>query len=80
MANHDYLRTTRDNGTMQLRMDVLALMIRGGGYGAAFFVGLFVVGYIIVAVSNALPADSKEADDPTPVSFLMIEDPENRST
>ena len=69
--DHDYLRMHRTTGPKQLRADISMLMLKGAAYGAVFFIGLFVVGYLLVAFGNALPSQSKEADDPSPWSFLI---------
>lgn len=70
MSNHDYLRTS-DDPTFRLRADVLSLMLKGAGYAAVF---CLVVGFFIAAtiwIGKALPPESKEAPDPTPLSLVL---------
>jgi|TARA_B110000908_G_scaffold157948_1_gene198570 hypothetical protein len=62
--NHDYLGTSNDT-TFRLRADVLALMLKGMGYAAIFCI---VVGVFLTAtiwIGSLLPAESKEAPDPS---------------
>ena len=67
--NNDYLRTGDSN--FRLRADVLALMLKGAGYAAIFclVVGFFL--WITYAIGLLLPEESKEADDPTPFSYML---------
>lgn len=70
--NHDYLRTT-ENRSFRLRADVLALMIKGAGYAA---IACLMVWFLIAAIQGLgklLPEESRETEDPTPVSFHQIE-------
>ena len=69
--NNDYLRT--GGGDFRLRADVLALMLKGAGYAALFCVVVGFLIWIIYAVGLLLPEESKEADDPTPFSYNLIE-------
>lgn len=70
--NNDYLRTS--NRAFRLRADILSLMLKGAGYAAIFCFVLLILGWIILGISRALPADSKGASDPTPWSYLMPTD------
>ena len=62
--NHDYLGTSADP-KLRLRVDVLALMLKGAGYAAVFclVVGVFLA--VTIWIGKALPAESKEAPDPS---------------
>ncbi|MEM7519509.1 MAG: RC-LH1 core complex protein PufX [Pseudomonadota bacterium] len=62
--NDDYLRTSSTN--FRLTADVTALMLKGAGYAALFCVVTGFLIWSIYAVGLLLPAESKEADDPTP--------------
>ena len=67
--NNDYLRTS--NGTFRLTADVTALMLKGAGYAAIFCVVMLVLAWVSIWVASLLPPESKEAQDPTPLSFLI---------
>ncbi len=69
--NHDYLGTS--DSTFRLRADVLALMLKGAGYAAIFCI---VVGVFLAAtiwIGTLLPAESKEAPDPSLGYMLTVE-------
>ncbi|MEL6607323.1 MAG: RC-LH1 core complex protein PufX [Pseudomonadota bacterium] len=57
--------------TFRLRMDVLGLMLKGAGYAALFVIGVWLFVYVIHLVGKLLPPESKEASDPTPLSFWL---------
>ena len=57
--------------TQRLRYDVLGLMMKGAGYAAAFVLFIWAVIYVIYLVGLLLPPESKEAADPTPLSFYL---------
>lgn len=76
--NHDYLRPS-DDPTFRLRSDVLMLMLRGAGYAAVF---CLIVGFFIgatVGIGKLLPPESKEADDPTPFSYMLTSEKTTRT-
>ncbi|MBM7070032.1 RC-LH1 core complex protein PufX [Actibacterium sp. 188UL27-1] len=55
------------------------LMLQGAGYAAAVFAAVLFLIYGMIAFSWLLPPESKEAPDPTPLSFLIeSEVPANR--
>lgn len=68
--NHDYLGTS-NNSTFRLRADVLALMLKGAGYAALFCVVVGVLLTVTIWIGKALPPESKEAPDPTPLSLVL---------
>ena len=71
--NNDYLRT--GDGDFRLRADVLALMLKGAGYAAiaCLVVGLLI--WVTYGIGQLLPEQSKEAEDPTPFSYILtVED------
>jgi len=71
--NNDYLRTGK--GDFRLRADVTALMLKGAGYAALFCFAVGFLIWVIYAIGQLLPEQSKEADDPTPFSYnLTVED------
>ncbi|MEW9921760.1 RC-LH1 core complex protein PufX [Marimonas sp. MJW-29] len=71
--NNDYLRT--GEGDFRLRADVLALMLKGAGYAALFCVAVGFLLWAIYGIGLLLPEQSKEADDPTPFSYIeTVED------
>lgn len=67
--NADYLRT--GDRSFRLRADVFLLMMKGAGYAALFclVVGIFLG--MTIWIGGKLPAESKEAPDPTPLSFVL---------
>jgi hypothetical protein len=71
--NNDYLRTS--TGNFRLTADVTALMLKGAGYAAIFCVVMLVIAWVAVWFSGLLPPESKEAADPTPLSFLIDQMP-----
>lgn len=70
MSNHDYLRTS-DDPTFRLRADVLSLMLKGAGYAAVFCLVIGVFLAVTIWIGKALPPESKEAPDPTPLSYVV---------
>ena len=70
--NNDFLRT--ETGDFRLRADVMALMLKGGGYAAllCFAVGLCL--WVLYAIGQLLPAESRDTPDPTPYSYHMTVD------
>ncbi len=72
--NHDYLRTSSGN-TFRLRADVLALMLKGAGYAFVFCLAVWFSVYAIFWIGTKLPEESREVEDPTPFSFdLTLQD------
>ncbi len=53
----------------RLRMDVLGLMMKGAGYAALLVVGIWAFIYVIYLIGLALPEESKQAGDPTPIEY-----------
>jgi len=66
----NYLGTKADP-QLRLKSDVLMLQLKGAGYAAVFCIicALAVTG--LWAVGLLLPAESKEADDPTPFTYIL---------
>jgi hypothetical protein len=69
--NHDYLGTS-DN-TFRLRADVLALMLKGAGYAAVFCIVVGVFLAVTIWIGGLLPAESKEAPDPSLGYMFTVE-------
>jgi hypothetical protein len=67
--NADYLRT--GDRSFRLRADVFLLMMKGAGYAALFCIVVGVFLAVTIWIGGLLPAESKEAPDPTPVSFML---------
>ncbi len=57
----NYLRSSR---SFRVTADVTALMLKGAGYAALLCLGILLVAMILLAISAALPEDSKNAADP----------------
>ena len=70
MEDHSYLGMKADP-QLRLKSDVLMLQLKGAGYAAVFCIvcALAVTG--LWAVGLLLPEESKEADDPTPFSYVL---------
>ena len=62
--------------TSRLTADVTLLMLKGAGMAAVFVLAVWFVIAMIALIGKALPEESKQNPDPTPLSFLMIEAPE----
>ena len=69
--DHNYLRP---EGTSRLYGDVLLLQLKGAAYAAVVLLVLLAGYMILLGISALLPPESKEALDPTPTSFLVVED------
>ncbi|MEM6277613.1 MAG: RC-LH1 core complex protein PufX [Pseudomonadota bacterium] len=57
--------------TQRLRYDILGLMMKGAGYAAGLVLAVWAFIYVIYLVGLLLPAESKEAADPTPLGFYL---------
>lgn len=68
---NDYLRTSK--GDFRVTADVTALMLKGAGYAAIFCLVIGLSYAVLIGIGNLLPAESKEALDPTPTSMLIID-------
>jgi len=53
----------------RLFYEIMGLMMKGAGYAAVVVVGVWFFIYAIFLVGKLLPEESKEAADPTPLSF-----------
>ena len=65
------MTTDDDNylgGSRRFRVsaDVTALMLKGAGYAALGCATLLLLAWVLLAISAALPEQSKTAADPTP--------------
>jgi len=52
--------------------DVTLLMLKGAGYACAVVVATWLVVAVIAAVGKALPPESRDAADPTPLSAVTV--------
>ena len=59
------------SNTARLRADILGLMLKGAGYAALLVISIWAFIYAIYLVGLLLPSESKEAADPTPLSFWL---------
>ena len=59
------------DGTFRMRMDILGLMLKGASYAALFVLAIWAFVYVFVIIGWFLPPESKEAVDPTPLSFWL---------
>jgi hypothetical protein len=69
--NHDYLGTSET--TFRLRADVLMLMLKGAGYAAVFCIVVGVFLAVTIWIGTLLPAESKEAPDPSLGAIELIQ-------
>ena len=67
--NHDYLNP--GSGTTRLRADALLLMLKGAGYAFLFCMALWLTFAVLAGIGRMLPEESRETEDPTPVSFMV---------
>ncbi|MEO0485381.1 MAG: RC-LH1 core complex protein PufX [Pseudomonadota bacterium] len=67
--SHDNLLNMTE--TQRLRYDILGLMMKGAAYAALLVVAVWAFVYVIYLVGLLLPPESKEAVDPTPLSFWL---------
>ena len=58
-----------NNKRTRLSFDILGLMMKGAGYAALAVIAVSLVIYLIYVIGLHLPAESREAVDPTPLSF-----------
>jgi hypothetical protein len=68
MQDYDLIQLS---GRARLKADATWLMLKGAGYAAVFVLAICLVVVAIAAVGRSLPAQSREAPDPTPTSFMI---------
>ena len=56
----------------RLTGDVTLLMLKGAGYAAIVVIGLWLTIAVIAFIGRALPEESRQQPDPTPLSSLEI--------
>ncbi|MEM6594324.1 MAG: RC-LH1 core complex protein PufX [Pseudomonadota bacterium] len=76
--NHDYLGGSKDPN-LQLKADVLMLQLKGAGYAAAFCLIALITIYVLYGIGLLLPDEAREADDPTPFSYVLPQDEVTRA-
>ncbi len=76
--NHDYLGAEKDP-MLQLKANVLMLQLKGAGYAAAFCLIAVITIYVIYGIGLLLPEESREADDPTPFSYVLPQEEVTRA-
>ncbi|MCY4336174.1 MAG: RC-LH1 core complex protein PufX [Litoreibacter sp.] len=76
--NHDYLGGTKDPN-LQLKANVLMLQLKGAGYAAAFCLITVITIYVIYGIGLLLPEESREAADPTPLSYVLPQEEVTRA-
>ena len=54
----------------QLAYDITALMLRGAGYACAVVLAIWAFIAILAFIGRALPEESRQQPDPTPLSSL----------
>lgn len=60
-----------DFSRQRILSETVGHMIAGAGIGGAAIVGFGVFVYVLYLIGTLLPAESKEAVDPTPDSFSV---------
>jgi hypothetical protein len=76
--NHDYLGMDRDPN-LQLKASVLMLQLKGAGYAAMFCLALVFAVWALYGIGLLLPDEAREADDPTPFSYVLPSDEVTRA-
>ena len=66
--NHFDLGVSRKG---RLYADILLLMLKGAGYAAIVFFGIWIGIVVLAWLGSFLPPESKEALDPSPWSFNL---------
>ncbi|MEO0665169.1 MAG: RC-LH1 core complex protein PufX [Pseudomonadota bacterium] len=59
--------------TQRMRYDILGLMMKGAAYAALLLIAAWAFVYVFVVISWFLPPESQEAQDPTPLSYELLE-------
>lgn len=72
MKNENILEMSEKS---RLTADITLLMLKGAGMAAVFVLSVWFVIAMIALIGRALPEESRQTPDPTPLSFLMIEAP-----
>jgi len=70
--NHEYL-TSGESARFRLSADVTLLMLKGAGYAAVFCLAIWFLIAAIHGVGKWLPDESRETEDPTPLSFILTD-------
>ncbi|WP_296422969.1 RC-LH1 core complex protein PufX [Yoonia sp.] len=70
MKNENLLEMSEKS---RLAADVTLLMLKGAGMAAVFVLAVWFVIAVIAGIGRALPAESRDTADPTPLSSLTIE-------
>ena len=63
------------NRRSRLTADITFLMLKGAGYAAIVFFGLWILIAVLAAVGGLLPDAAREASDPSPWSALEVIEP-----
>ena len=69
--NHEYLRGG-SNRDLRIHADVTALMLKGAGYAMAFCLVVWFGIWVFIAIGKMLPEESRETEDPTPYSEMLV--------
>ncbi len=56
----------------RLSGEVTVLMLKGAGYAALAVIGVWLTIAVIAAIGRALPEESRQQPDPTPLSMHVI--------
>ncbi|MBE0412579.1 MAG: RC-LH1 core complex protein PufX [Yoonia sp.] len=73
MKNENILHMSEKS---RLTADITLLMLKGAGYAAVFVLSVWFVIAVIALIGRALPEESRQQPDPTPLSSLVIMAPE----
>lgn len=69
-TDQNYLGT-KDDPQLRLKADVLILQLKGAGYALIFCLICWAAIAATGAIGALLPEESKEADDPSPWSYVL---------
>ena len=72
MKNDNILQMSEKS---RLTADVTLLMLKGAGYAAIFVLAVWLTIAVIALIGRALPEESKQRPDPTPLSQLQLTEP-----
>lgn len=76
MSDDNFSLLEGSSTRMQLTGEVTILMLKGAGYAAVFCLVIWGLLAGMIWVGSLLPAESKEAIDPSPWSALEVVTPE----
>ena len=71
MSNNDNYLETNGSRVSKLRMQALALHVKGAGLAFAFCTVTLLIILLFMWIGQMLPDRSRETEDPTPFSYVL---------